>query len=908
MENYLYDAFISYRHLQLDKAVAKRLHTLIETYHIPKSVQKLSGKKKMGKVFRDEEELPLATSLSDNIRTALDASQWLIVVCTPALLESRWCLFEIDYFISLGRRDRILLVLADGTPDTSFPPQLRSRTVDGQTVSVEPLAANIVAEDTAGSLRLLNREKLRILAPMLGVNYDDLRRRARRRRIRLIAALTASVLLIGTALGVFLTLNRIRTEALRREAAEQARIAEEERVRAEEERVRAEEEQRQKEQERKNAVYSDLGERMERAGAALAESEKRSAVNILLEAVRISDENDGMRRTELIALLRRALYIEPFSVIARFNNRNLRVNDITVSPDGTRAAGVVNSNSVALIDLNANEILYQVTAGKTMLTKLQFSADGSRFLALSDYGQTVVVWNASDGSEAFSYTSRQNSPYHIANAFFWKDAKTILVQDMAEFYLVSEDGTQTLFYTVGEQMDEYEPDRNLISYITGRTISEMYNFLTDDYSGMPVVLSADRSRILIGGRDGSTAAIVLDDTGKRVSLPGVVINGVQYKMPGVFSEKWAMSPDGRTVSCISLIGVLFGWDTDTGELLYLRGFEYAQGFDFSAIAFSADSTRIAYTAEDQLYVTDARTDEIALQASIDETSYVPELAFSEDGKYLLMTNQSMFIINAETWALELLESAEFGENYNNIVPLENAFLITRFDGTANFYSMPAIASVTAADAFDGTLCEPVPQFLPGKDLKLFGEHELSQTYLQTSGGGETAPQLILARGGATAALAYPDGAIELFDTDGDGSVKTMIGELSSKPEAVAISETVLVASDQAARLLFYDLEKGAVRSIATPGAVYGAFAFDPEGTLLMARTASADRIDVYSVETAELLFSMRAANETFAEFAFSADGAFAVGKTDSGRYVIGNLWKDEATLLERAQALTASMQ
>ena len=85
MENYLYDAFISYRHLQLDKAVAKRLHTLIETYHIPKSVQKLSGKKKMGKVFRDEEELPLATSLSDNIRTALDASQWLIVVCTPAL-------------------------------------------------------------------------------------------------------------------------------------------------------------------------------------------------------------------------------------------------------------------------------------------------------------------------------------------------------------------------------------------------------------------------------------------------------------------------------------------------------------------------------------------------------------------------------------------------------------------------------------------------------------------------------------------------------------------------------------------------------------------------------------------------------------------------------------------------------
>ena len=179
MPNYTYDSFISYRHMLPDKAVAKRLHTLIETYRIPGEVQKTSGKKKMGKVFRDEEELPLATSLSDNIRVALEASEWLIVVCSPALRESRWCMFEIDYFISLGRRDRILLVLADGTPQTSFPPQLTARFENGRWVPVEPLAANVLADDVPSILRKLNKEKLRILAPMLGVGYDDLKRRAR---------------------------------------------------------------------------------------------------------------------------------------------------------------------------------------------------------------------------------------------------------------------------------------------------------------------------------------------------------------------------------------------------------------------------------------------------------------------------------------------------------------------------------------------------------------------------------------------------------------------------------------------------------------------------------------------------------------------------------------------------------
>ena len=121
MQQYTYNAFISYRHLPLDMAVAKKLHTLLESYRIPGSAAKVCGRKKLKKIFRDQDELPLAVSLSDNIEQALDESEWLICICTPDYLKSNWCMKEVDYFISIGRKDHILLVLADGTPEISFP-------------------------------------------------------------------------------------------------------------------------------------------------------------------------------------------------------------------------------------------------------------------------------------------------------------------------------------------------------------------------------------------------------------------------------------------------------------------------------------------------------------------------------------------------------------------------------------------------------------------------------------------------------------------------------------------------------------------------------------------------------------------------------------------------------------------
>lgn len=176
---YRYAAFISYRHIEPDMTAAKRLHTLIENYTVPRAVSGADGKRKLGRVFRDQEELMLSGDLGGDIRKALEDSEWLIVICTPALLKSDWCMKEIDTFLELGRRDRILTVLADGTPQESIPRRLRFIETEGQTVEKEPLAANIVADSRSGMLKKLKSESLRIFAPMLGVTYDDLKRRER---------------------------------------------------------------------------------------------------------------------------------------------------------------------------------------------------------------------------------------------------------------------------------------------------------------------------------------------------------------------------------------------------------------------------------------------------------------------------------------------------------------------------------------------------------------------------------------------------------------------------------------------------------------------------------------------------------------------------------------------------------
>lgn len=210
-----YKAFISYRHKPLDMETAKKLHRRIEQYLIPADVRR-NGQKKLGLVFRDQDELPIANNLTENIRIALDHSEFLIVVCTPDTPGSVWVQREIAYFREHHDENHVLAILADGTPETSFPPQLTEiRDVNGRVTDViEPLAANIVAPTKARRNRLFRTESLRILASLIGCPYDSLYRREQRRRMRQFAA---GVAVVGVILAVFIGVLLNRNAEIRQE-------------------------------------------------------------------------------------------------------------------------------------------------------------------------------------------------------------------------------------------------------------------------------------------------------------------------------------------------------------------------------------------------------------------------------------------------------------------------------------------------------------------------------------------------------------------------------------------------------------------------------------------------------------------------------------------------------------------
>ena len=219
--------------------------------------------------------------------------------------------------------------------------------------------------------------------------------------------------------------------------------------------------------------------------------------------------------------------------------------------------------------------------------------------------------------------------------------------------------------------------------------------------------------------------------------------------------------------------------------------------------------------------------------------------------------------------------------------------------------MPEISSIQTSSSFNGTLCDTAEPYPKGATVSLKGEHKLSDAFFATSGlPKNTVPSIIYSRDLSYAALLYADGTIELFDTNGDGSVLKLIGELTSQIRGAAMSESKLAASDQSARLLLYDLDKQSVQAVLNTGAVYSAFAFNANGTLLMALHSSRSQIDVYSLEMPELLFSMKTSSGSFDTFAFSTDSSYAVGHTTTGEYMIGSLWTDESELIERAKLIT----
>ena len=186
MDEFVYDAFISYSHRDLKWA--RWLQRRLETFRVPKDLCDGDIPPAHLKVFRDQTDLS-GVELQKALQRELEASRFLIVICSPFSAASPWVNDEIRSFQTRGRSGFIIPFIVGGEPESDkpelecFPPALRNH--DGK----HPLGANAVEIGR-------NKAFLKLMAVMLNVRFNRLvdREKQRRQKTILISSTAAAVI------------------------------------------------------------------------------------------------------------------------------------------------------------------------------------------------------------------------------------------------------------------------------------------------------------------------------------------------------------------------------------------------------------------------------------------------------------------------------------------------------------------------------------------------------------------------------------------------------------------------------------------------------------------------------------------------------------------------------------------
>lgn len=433
MDGSKYDAFISYRHMPLDKAVAERLQKLLESFKPPKGVA-YANTNAIKRIFRDESELPTSNDLGADIRTALEQSSYLVAVITPQFAESKWCMQEIFHFKELhgGRTNHILPLLTSGGP-WAFPDALRYdvRTValeDGgfQTipVEVEPLASNVVAESPGKSLKKLKVEFLRIAAPILGCSFDELYGRYQRRARRRIAMTAAAIVVVaGIFAGSVLYQNSIIQKE--RDAAianEQLAIANEKLAISNEQLAKANEDEANRQA--RSALRGQMELLCGLSKNAVNGGDRLAGMRDALEAAAIYDalypEGDDEKSEEIRRALEGSVYRQSFSLLAPLENNSRKPGYMEFSPDDKYILGSMGDYEAALFDAYTGIKIASVTRSRpfmdNMLGFLSFSPSGEYFVTgFGMFTCDIIVWTT--GAEPIEIASCYSDSNFVKGCF-----------------------------------------------------------------------------------------------------------------------------------------------------------------------------------------------------------------------------------------------------------------------------------------------------------------------------------------------------------------------------------------------------------------------------------------------------------------------------------------------------------
>ncbi len=606
-----YWAFLSYSHqdnLRTRKdgrtdciQWAEWLLGAIETYRVPvefRDRRTATGEpmpERFFPLFQDEKELPISSDLGGSIRAALDQSRFLIVICSPRSAASKYVNEEVRYFNQTDRKNRVLALIVDGEPnatlgnktgyaptDDCFCPALReaSPAIDPEAASeetLEPIAGDVRIKDAlavreprqsdlATHRHVLSHMRLKLLAALMGVGFDELVQRddaRRRRRRRLIATATTTLLLIFAVLSVISTVFYFRASR----AEQAAKSALERSVELLQTTAR-------------NDVWEALN--------LLRQRREARAFPLLARALENDPDSATAAQTAIGALNAMRLRPATFALaghtkaihFAGFNTAGTRL--VTASEDGT----------AAIWDRASGRLLASLAGHTGPVKSARFSADGARVVTASE-DQSARIWDAADGRLLLML------PHAAAlrRAQFSHDGRRVLT--------ISEDRKAQLWdAALGTRLREFPADGT----VYGGTFSPDDRWIaTASNDTRARVWDAETGALLatLGGHKGAVHSVSFSPDGTLVATassdqsvrvwdvaghPLATLEGHGRSVLGA-----SFSPDGTRVLSASDDGTARLWDAVSGRLLVTFA-----GHDgpVKSAHFSDDGRRVVTASDD----------------------------------------------------------------------------------------------------------------------------------------------------------------------------------------------------------------------------------------------------------------------------------------------------------------------
>jgi WD40 repeat protein len=872
-------AFISYSHK--DRNWGEWLHKAIEGYRIPKRLVGTEARdghvpRSLFPIFRDREELPSSSNLNQQIVTALENSEYLIVICSPRAAASRWVNEEILAFKRMGRADRILALIVEGTPNADDEPTIDDLEKPGFAAKfgtavpfpreclpyalkyelgpdakftnkrTEPIAAD-AREEGDGK----EGAKLKLIAGLLGVGYDALRQReheAQRQRYRKLALGGSTIVAVLSILLALSVVFALTSEATRNTALiAQSKFLARDSLTA------------------TNAGDPELGILL--ALEALPPKLNVPSRPVITEAVAaLSQAYAG--RQELLELSQPA---DPSSI--RF------------SPDGRRVLGTAGEMAF-IADARSGRTLVKFKGHQSEVTQARFSPDGRRVVTTANDG-SALVWDAATG----------NMVLVLLKPRIWANVRTMGHEALQQLHALDKVRIPTtadvsrldersklvlmalIFHNTGHTFwsAEYSPDgKQIHAYSTDESVgiwdAASGDLVQDIDSGsqLNVIaqhLSADGKYVLTTSWD---KAVHIKDA--KTSNPVKTFNG----HAGVFSR------DGLRVISASEDNTASIWDaTGLKPPIVLKG----HTGEVQDAAFSPDGTLVATASYDhtvRLWDAQKGTTVMVLRG---HRNWVCGLDFSPDGRRLVTVSSDG---TARIWDITSRSRTSMfvghtnNPNYAAYSPDQKRVVSTAADGTVRVWDGATGAQLlkieTGKDVYTSVNWSPDGRKIVGGTTDGVGrvwDGVTGQVLLVMHTDGHEIKRAFFIPGGKLIVTGSEDGSIRVWGAERGDLRTTMSVGADLDDLAISSSGEKVVAGLGNGKVSLWNLATGSrISELQISKEPIHSVAFSPDGNRIIAAPYDFDVV-IWDLVSGKQVVKI-ARGRTTDRVAWSPDGALVL--------------------------------